>query len=59
SYQFLKILHFKITTALRYNEKVKFDEWENGRDQPRTRIRRVQFKEIIGVGLVYTFSDTK
>lgn len=59
SYQFLKMLNFRITTALRYNEKVKFDEWENGRDQPRTRIRRVQFKEIIGVGLVYNFSDTK
>lgn len=59
SYQFLKILNFRITTSLRYNEKVKFDEWENGMDQPRTRIRRVQFKEIIGVGLVYTFSDTK
>lgn len=59
SYQFLKMLNFRITTSLRYNEKVKFDEWENGMDQPRTRIRRVQFKEIVGVGLVYTFSDTK
>jgi hypothetical protein len=59
SYQFLKMLNFRITTSLRYNEKVKFDEYENGIDQPRTRIRRVQFKEIVGIGVVYTFTDVK
>jgi len=59
SYQFLKMLNFRITTSLRYNEKVKFDEWENGPDQPRTRIRRVQFKEIVGIGIVYNFKDIK
>jgi hypothetical protein len=54
SYQFLKMLQFRVSTSLKYNEKVRFDEWENGKDQPRTRIRRVQFKEIIGVGIVYS-----
>lgn len=57
SYQFLKMLNFRITTSLKYNEKVKFEEYENGITQPRTRIRRVQFKEIVAIGLVYNFSD--
>lgn len=59
SYQFLKILNLRITTALKYNEKVKFDEWENGPDKPRTKTRRVQFKEVVAIGLVYNFTDLK
>lgn len=59
SYQFLKMLNFRITTSLKYNEKVKFDEYEHGITEPRTRIRRVQFKEIVGIGLVYTFTDLR
>jgi len=55
SYQFLKVLNVKLSTSLKYYEKVKFGEWDNGMDKSRTRIRRVQFCEIFGIGVGYSF----
>jgi hypothetical protein len=48
SYQFLKVLNVSITTNLKYYHKVLFDE----PDKPK---RRVQFQEILGLGIAYSF----
>jgi len=48
TYQFLKVLNVSITTNLRYYHKVLFDE-------PGKPKRRVQFQEIFGLGVAYSF----
>jgi len=48
SYQFLKVLNVSLTTNLKYYHKVLFDE-------PGKPKRRVQFQEILGLGIAYTF----
>jgi hypothetical protein len=46
TYQFLKMLNVSLTTNLRYYPKVLFPE------EPQ---RRVQFQEIFGLGVAYSF----
>ena len=46
SYQFLKVLNVSLTTNLKYYHKVLFDV------APK---RRVQFQEILGLGIGYSF----
>jgi hypothetical protein len=48
TYQFLKVLNVSLTTNLRYYHKVLFDE-------PGKPQRRVQFQEIFGLGVAYSF----
>ena len=48
TYQFLKVLNVSLTTNLKYYHKVLFDE-------PGKPIRRVQFQEILGLGIAYSF----
>ena len=48
TYQFLKVLNVSLTTNLKYYHKVLYDE-------PRKPKRRVQFQEIIGIGIAYSF----
>jgi len=48
SYQFLKVLNVSLTTNLKYYHKVLFDE-------PGKAKRRVQFQEILGLGIAYNF----
>ena len=48
SYQFLKVLNVSLTTNLKYYHKVLFDE-------PGKPKRRVQFQEILGLGIAYSF----
>jgi len=47
-YQFLKVLNVSLTTNLKYYHKVLFDE-------PGKPKRRVQFQEILGIGIAYNF----
>ena len=46
TYQFLKVLNVSLTTNLKYYHKVLF---------PEGRKRRVQFQEIFGIGVAYSF----
>ena len=46
TYQFLKVLNVSLTTNLKYYHKVLFEE------RP---YRRVQFQEIFGLGIAYSF----
>jgi hypothetical protein len=46
TYQFLKVLNVSLTTNLRYYHKVMF---------PEAPFRRVQFQEILGLGVAYSF----
>jgi len=46
TYQFLKVLNVSLTTNLKYYHKVLF---------PESPIRRVQFQEIFGLGVAYSF----
>ena len=46
TYQFLKVLNVSLTTNLKYYHKVLFAE---------APIRRVQFQEIFGLGVAYSF----
>jgi len=46
TYQFLKVLNISLTTNLKYYPKVLFEE-------PHTH--RVQFQEILGIGVAYSF----
>jgi hypothetical protein len=46
NYQFLKVLSVSLTTNLRYYPKVLFEE---------PPLRRVQFQEILGLGVAYSF----
>ena len=48
TYQFLKVLNVSLTTNLKYYHKVLFNE----PDKPK---RRVQFQEIFGLGIAYSF----
>ncbi|MCL2167563.1 MAG: DUF3078 domain-containing protein [Lentimicrobiaceae bacterium] len=48
TYQFLKVLNVSLTTNLKYYPKVLFDE-------PGKPKRRVQFQEIFGLGVAYSF----
>lgn len=46
TYQFLKVLNVSLTTNLKYYHKVLF---------PEAPTRRVQFQEIFGLGVAYSF----
>jgi hypothetical protein len=46
TYQFLKVLNVSLTTNLKYYPKVLFEE---------PHPRRVQFQEILGIGVAYSF----
>jgi hypothetical protein len=46
TYQFLKVLSVSLTTNLKYYHKVLFSE---------SPFRRVQFQEIFGLGVAYSF----
>jgi hypothetical protein len=46
TYQFLKVLNVSLTTNLKYYHKVLF---------PEAPLRRVQFQEIFGLGVAYSF----
>jgi hypothetical protein len=46
TYQFLKVLSVSFTTNLKYYHKVLFSE---------SPTRRVQFQEILGIGVAYSF----
>ena len=46
TYQFLKVLNVSLTTNLKYYHKVLF---------PESPTRRVQFQEIFGLGVAYSF----
>jgi len=46
TYQFLKVLNVSLTTNLKYYHKVLF---------PESPKRRVQFQEIFGLGIAYSF----
>jgi len=48
TYQFLKVLNVSLTTNLKYYHKVLFNE-------PGKPIRRIQFQEILGLGIAYSF----
>jgi hypothetical protein len=48
TYQFLKVLNVSFTTNLKYYHKVLFDD-------PKKPKRRVQFQEILGLGIAYSF----
>ena len=48
TYQLLKVLNVSLTTNLKYYHKVLFDE-------PGKPKRRVQFQEIFGLGVAYSF----
>jgi len=48
TYQFLKVLNVSLTTNLKYYHKVLFDD-------PGKPKRRVQFQEILGLGVAYSF----
>jgi hypothetical protein len=48
TYQFLKVLNVSLTTNLKYYHKVLFNE-------PGKPTRRVQFQEILGLGVAYSF----
>lgn len=49
SYQFLKVLNVSLMTSLKYYDQVKITD-AKGKTGPR-----VQFKEILGVGIGYSF----
>ena len=49
SYQFLKVLNVSLGTSLKYYDQVMIAD-KNGKTA-----QRVQFKEVIGVGIGYTF----
>lgn len=54
SYSFLKVLNVSLMTSLKYYDKVMIDgpAWRNYSEGPRSR---VQFKEVIGLGVGYSF----
>lgn len=54
SYSFLKVLNVSLMTSLKYYDKVMIDgpAWRNYSEGPRSR---VQFKEVIGLGIGYSF----
>lgn len=54
SYSFFKVLSVSLMTSLKYYDKVMIDgpAWRNYSEGPRAR---VQFKEVIGLGIGYSF----
>ena len=54
AYNFLKVFSVSVMTSLKYYEKVMIDgpAWGKYHEGPRAR---VQFKEVIGVGIGYSF----
>lgn len=54
AYSFLKVFSVSVMTSLKYYEKVMIDgpAWGKYHEGPRAR---VQFKEVIGVGIGYSF----
>ena len=54
SYSFFKVLNVSLMTSLKYYDKVMIDgpAWRNYSEGPRAR---VQFKEVIGLGIGYSF----
>ncbi len=54
SYSFLTVLNVSLMTSLKYYDKVMIDgpAWRNYSEGPRSR---VQFKEVIGLGIGYSF----
>jgi len=46
AYQFLKVLNVSLTTNLKYHPKILF---------PEKPFRRIQFQEVLGLGVAYTF----
>ena len=54
AYQFLNVLNVSLRTSLKYYDKVLIDgpAWGKYHEGPRAR---VQFKEVIGVGIGYSF----
>ena len=49
TYQFLKVLNVSLTTNLKYYPKVRFP------DEPDASHSRVQFQEVFGLGIGYSF----
>lgn len=54
AYNFLKVFSVSLMTSLKYYDKVLIDgpAWRNYHEGPRAR---VQFKEVIGLGIGYNF----
>jgi len=54
SYSFLKVFSVSLMTSLKYYDKVMIDgpAWRKYHEGPRSR---VQFKEVIGLGIGYSF----
>ena len=54
SYSFLKVFSVSLMTSLKYYDKVMIDgpAWRKYHEGPRAR---VQFKEVIGLGIGYSF----
>ena len=54
SYSFFKVLSVSLMTSLKYYDRVMIDgpAWRNYSEGPRAR---VQFKEVIGLGIGYSF----
>ena len=54
SYSFFKVFSVSLMTSLKYYDKVMIDgpAWRNYHEGPRAR---VQFKEVIGLGIGYSF----
>ena len=54
SYSFFKVLSVSLMTSLKYYDKVMIDgpAWRNYSEGPRAR---VQFKEVLGLGIGYSF----
>ena len=54
SYSFFKVLNVSLMTSLKYYDRVMIDgpAWRNYSEGPRAR---VQFKEVIGLGIGYSF----
>ncbi len=54
SYSFLKVFSVSLMTSLKYYDKVMIDgpAWGKYREGPRAR---VQFKEVVGLGIGYSF----
>ena len=54
TYNFLKVFSVSLMTSLKYYDKVMIDgpAWRNYHEGPRARL---QFKEVIGLGIGYSF----
>ncbi len=54
TYNFLKVFNVSLMTSLKYYDQVKIDgpAWRKYKEGPRAR---VQFKEVVGLGIGYSF----